>query len=230
MGGADLFVILFGAPLLLLAISIPLLLLQTVFRGGLRFSGWVMRWVGRYRNFHQRQPPREAELSKASHGAAVLAIVALALHGVGAARIDAFLTGLRTAPENPWYFIPALAIAGLVGWGLLWTVTGARRAFWFASFRDGRLITRALVKIASGVGVYAVLWNPPAGWSPDVLAWIATARNTAGGRFVIEALVLWLTVTGLAKMVLVFARRISRAREQVTVDIAAQQFNWDDMQ
>lgn len=189
----------------------------------------LLHGVGRYRNFHARQQPREAELSKASHGAAVLAICALALDNLGAARIDAFLTALRAAPESPWHFGPALAVAGVVGWGVLWTVTGARRAFWFASFRDGRIITRALVKIASGVGVYAVLWNPPASWSPDVLAWIAVARNTAGGRFVIEALVLWLTVTGLVKLVLVFARRISRAREQVTVDIAAQQFNWDDM-
>jgi hypothetical protein len=199
-------------------IMLPLALLMDIFH-----------WTGRYRQFHQRQQPREAELSKASHGAAVLAIVALALVRIGGDAINSFIGGLIEAPENPWNFAPALLLAGLVLWGLLWFVTGARRALWFASFRDGRLITRAVCKMIFGAAVYAVAWRPPSSWPPDVLAWIAWARALPSARFAIEALVIWLTVTGLVKFLLVMWRRISRAREQVAADIAAQGFDWDEV-
>jgi hypothetical protein len=144
----------------------------------------------------------------------VLAIVARALFVIGEARIDSFLAALRAEPQNPLYSGPALAVAGVVLWAILWTVTGARRALWFGSFRDGRLITRDLVKIVAGAGIYAVMWNPPASWPASMLALIAAARASPYARFAVEALVIWLTVTGAVKLVLVVWRRISHAPDQ----------------
>jgi hypothetical protein len=162
----------------------------------------VLHLVGRWRMFIQRQQPRDAELLRASHGAAVLVIVALALYAVGVPEVIRFIDALRAAPADPWHFLPALAVAGVVLWGVLWLASGARRSLTYKG-RDSRLLTRAGVKILFGGAVWSVLWHPPASWAPDVLLWIAVARSVPYSRFALVALIAWLTVTGCTRFLLV---------------------------
>jgi hypothetical protein len=205
-------------------------LLVPVLVAGLLWDLWA--FVGRrYLQFHQRQQstPREAELAKASHGAAVLAIVGLGLFMAGAAEINGFLGALIAAPSDWKYAGAAAAVALAVLWGGLWFVTGARRSLAYGGFRDSRIITRAVAKIAFG-GVVWLLWNnPPASWPPDLLQWIGAARALPYSRFAIEAVIAWLVVTGFVKLVLVVWARISRARKDVIVDIDANEFDWDEV-
>src|SRR5271167_3109168 len=100
-------------------------LLVPILCAGLAWDAWSS--LGRrYVNFHrQRQyQPREAELLKASHGCAVLAICGLVAATVGPDAINGFIGGLIAAPENPWHFGLDLAFAGLVLWGLTWSMSG----------------------------------------------------------------------------------------------------------
>jgi hypothetical protein len=176
----------------------------SVLVGGLLFDAY-RGGVLRYLNFHRQHQhnPREAELLKASHGAAVLAICGLAAATVGAAAINRFIGELIAAPDDPWHFGPALAVAGLVLWGLLWFVSGAKRSLGYAGFRDSRFITRAILKVALGAAVWWVFRNPPPSWSPDVLEWIAWARASTYARLAIDAVIIWLVVTGLVRFLLV---------------------------
>jgi hypothetical protein len=100
MSGTDLFVILFGAPLLLLAISIPLILLQAVFRGGPRLFGWVIR--------RRNIPLGQRNQTRAGIGAFLLALSA----AVAA-------TGLPFVhPIGVWL------VAGVAAFGLLYLCVG----------------------------------------------------------------------------------------------------------
>jgi hypothetical protein len=164
-----------------------------------------------YRNFLRSQPPRDAELSKASHGAAVLAVVALALWFVGWPRIDAFLTAFRAAPDSPLHLAVVAGVAGVVLWGVLWLVTGARRSLQFAG-RDSRVITRAALKISVGVGVWMIWNNPPASWWP----WVVLLHEVPYSAAVVAVLCGWLAVTGAAKMLLVALPAAGNALRIVT--------------
>lgn len=158
----------------------------------------IRRWLGSYLTFIQRQDPRAQELTKASHGAAVLAFAGLLLYAAGAPAIVHFLAALRAAPDDPWHLFPALASAGVVLWGLLWVVSGARRSLAFAG-RDSRYLTRAVVKIALGVGVWLAFWHPPASWAAS----IGAARSVPFSDVAVAGVVAWLTITGLTKFLLV---------------------------
>lgn len=158
----------------------------------------IFHWSGSYRTFIQRQEPRAQELTKASHGAAVLALAGLLLYTAGAPVITRFLAALRAAPDDPWHLFPALAFAGVVLWGLLWLVSGARRSLAFAG-RDSRYLTRAVVKIALGVGLWLAFWHPPLSWSVS----IGAVRSVPFSAVAVVGVVAWLTVTGLTKFLLV---------------------------
>jgi hypothetical protein len=186
----------------------------------------IVHWIGRYRNFHQRLEPRERELSKTSHGAGVLAICALLLNTIGAAAAEEFADALQ-ASSDLRYWIPALLFAGAVLWGATWFLSGVNRSLAYAGFRDSRLINRALVKIAAGGGLYWLIWHPPASWWLSARASLAVARSLTWPCFMIEAVMLWLIVTGAVKLLLLLWQRRSLARVLVEQDIAAQQFDWN---
>ena len=187
----------------------------------------VLNLVGRWRTFVQRQQPREAELLRASHGFAVLVMAATALYAAGAAEINRFIDALRAAPSDPWHLVPAVVFAGVVLWGAVWTISGVRRSLAWAGYRDSRLLTRAGVKIALGVGVWLLFWYPPASWPREVLAWLTVARTMPESGACIVALMIWLLVTGCTKFLLVMWPRSGSAKEDVADDIAAQEFDWN---
>jgi hypothetical protein len=191
--------------------------------GGLLAVDLAYGYGKRYAIFLRQQQPRDAELMRCSHGAGILALFGLGLWTVGAAQIDAFLSALRAAPDDWQYAGGALAFAAVALWGVVWFISGARRSLAFAGFRDSRLITRATMKIGAAAAVW-MIWNyPPASW----WAWAYWLRAVPYSGAAVLAVVIWLGVTGLVKLVLVLWARYSAARDMVAQDIAAQDFHWD---
>jgi hypothetical protein len=165
-------------------------------------------------------------LTRVSHGAGVLALCALALWSVGAAQIDACLTALQRGGPDDWQYAGgAVAFGAVLVFGLLYFISGVRRSLAFAGFRDSRLITRAVAKIAFAAAVW-MIWNkPPASLSAVAVVHLVVPYSGDA----VMAVVLWLGVTGSVKLVLVLWARYSAAREMVAQDIAAQDFNWDEV-
>lgn len=146
-----------------------------------------------YFQFVERQPPERRELVKASHGAGVIALAAFLIWLPQGAQGFGDLAGaLRAEPENPAYWVPVAVLA----WGLLWLVTGWHRA---VKFRDARIIARALVKIALGVGVFVYLRDHD----------LAAGRDAAAAwGFLVLGLYLaavWCVVTGTTKTLILTA-------------------------
>jgi len=191
--------------------------------GGIVVFDLTLHFGNQYGVFLRQQQPRDAELLKASHGAAVLALCGLGLSTVGMAQIDEFVTALRAAPDDWKYAGGALAFAAVILWGVVWFVSGARRSLAWAGFRDSRLITRAMLKIGAAAAVWMIWHNPPLDW-----VWVYWLREVVpySGPAVM-VLVLWLGVTGAVKLVLVLWARHLAARDLVEQDIAAQEFDWD---
>jgi hypothetical protein len=154
-----------------------------------------------FRRFHGRQSPREQELTKASWGAAILVHCAGIMWLAGSARIQRGIDALSTWPNDLDHGVPAIAFLLVVAWGLLWFTTGTRRALAFGQERDARLITRALAKIATGLAIAILLWGPPRAWPHVIPAMPLT--------WPVLALVVWLTVTGTTKFLLVARGRRS---------------------
>src|SRR5271166_4154051 len=168
---------------------------------------------------------RGNELAVASHGAGFLALASLAVWIVGPAEFLRFMRDAPSAFPDDWiHWLPALAFVAAVGWGFLWLVSGARRSLAWAGYRDSRFLTRAIVKIAIGGGLWLAFWNPSSSWSRDAVAWLTFARMmpTTGGCLM--ALIAWLIVTGCTKFLLVMWPRFVSARGAVADDIAAQEF------
>jgi hypothetical protein len=171
---------------------------------------------------------RANELAIASHGAAFLALAVLSVWLAGWAQAMQFMLSAPGASADWLHRAVALLAVAFVVASLLWFFSGARRSLAWAGFHDSRLITRALVKIAFGAALWWAVWYPPASWPRDVLAWIAWARDMPISRVCIEAVIVWLVVTGATKFLLVVWPRFGTARALVTEDIDAQRFDWDD--
>jgi hypothetical protein len=159
--------------LLGLAVAVPFVLL----------ADWL--------KFIKHLPPREQNLTRASHGAGLLVFAALALREIIRVQgIGGFARGLSAMPDDPGLWVPALLWAITVVWGLVWFLVGCRRA---QGPRDGLLTTRAVVKSVVGFVAFFVAQGGlvPADW------W--------GAFFIEMALFLggiWCVVTGLTKFVL----------------------------
>src|SRR5271155_2721521 len=175
-------------------------------------ADWLY-WLKRART---KATPRECELAISSHGAGFLALCGFILWMMGPAEIRAFVMALWASPYDWTQCVPALVFAGFCWVGAGWFFSGARRAWQFAGFRDSRCIMRALVKISLGVGVWWVFAMPPAAWSPDVRAWVAVLWLFPYTGPVVEALVIWLLVTGGTKFLLVAVPAAGNALRVVT--------------
>jgi hypothetical protein len=151
-----------------------------------------------FRRFLLRQSPREQELTKASWGAALLVIGAGVLWVAGSAHIQKCIDALGAWPNDPLHWAPALVFLLVISWGVLWFLTGTRRALAFGQERDARLIIRALYKIAFGLVIAILLSSyggPPRYWPRVIPITVVT--------WPVLALVAWLTVTGATKFLLV---------------------------
>jgi hypothetical protein len=167
-------------------------------------------------------------LAVASHGAGFLALAVLAVCVAGSSQAMRFMLDAPDASASWLHRIGALLAVAWAVAGLLWFLSGARRALAWAGFHDSRLITRALVKIGFGAALWWAVWYPPMSWPRDVLLWMAYARAMPISRVCIEAMIIWLLVTGTTKLLFVVMPRFGSARREVEDDIEAQEFNWDD--
>ena len=123
--------------------------------------------------------PRERELTRASHGVAMILIVAFAWH-----------KNLIVLVPFEYRTDTSAAAAFVVAWGLSWVILGAGRSRF--GYRDGRLIGRAIVKVGLGLGLYFWLlpqWHLTEWW--EVLVYDAAV-----------AVSFWCVVTGATKFVL----------------------------
>ena len=100
-------------------------------------------------------------------------------------------------------WVPALAFASAVAFGLYWTLTGGARSRALAGDRDARFITRALLKIATGAAFWWFIWHPLPSWPREMLDWIVYLRTLPAGAVGIMAVTTWLVVTGLVRFLLV---------------------------
>jgi hypothetical protein len=141
------------------------------------------RWV-------KQLPPHEQALARASHGAGIIAFVLLVGFGLfGVGGVGAFFVAVAGHPDDLWK--PALLLAVVMGWGITWFIVGVKRA---SGLRDGLLTTRAIVKLAGGLGGLIYLSRIPA--KPDTSVWVYL-----GVAFGFLA-VLWCLVTGAVKVLL----------------------------
>jgi hypothetical protein len=149
-----------------------------------------------YRNFLLSQQPRDGELTRASHGMGILVLLVvagLALRQIWRWQLSDFTNALQAG--DPLHWVPALLLLLVVTWGLVWVMTGTRRALRAGAERDSRVMTRSLMKIGAGLVVMFIVYKPPAQyaglaallWSVPYLPWA------------VMAFAAWLAVTGLVK-------------------------------
>ena len=168
---------------------------------------FVATW--NYFQFIERQAPERRELVRASHGAGMIALpLFLVWYTNGTQGFAGLAAMLCAEPENPlsWVLVAVLA------WGLLWLVTGWHRA---VKFRDVRIITRSLVKIALGISVFLYLrdHDAPAGWG-GTAAWgyLVLGLHLAAVWCVVTATTKLLILTGGGGNALRAVRRSMRRR------------------
>lgn len=102
--------------------------------------------------------PLEAEQMRASHGFALMLLLPYY-----ASKAEASVKGVLPWNWHPYYWPAILAMAAF---GVYWLIIGWSRSR--SVFRDARLSTRAITKIAVGAAVYVLgvpavkdLWNSP---------------------------------------------------------------------
>jgi hypothetical protein len=136
----------------------------------------------------RRSPPRELWLAKASHGAMLLFMAALAAWLQGTAADRAWLHVLTRDPldlDRSW---PALIWTGGMLWGGFWLLIYGRLAL--SGGRDAALTLRALAKVALGVVIGLYLLPRMPGSRQEALL---------NPLMVIPA---WLLVTGTVRLLL----------------------------
>jgi hypothetical protein len=161
--------------------------------------------------FVRHLPPREQNLARASHGAALLIFAALALRVIG---FVTFLHMLVAGPAEPMLWLPALLWCATVAWGAVWFTIGCRRS---GGPRDGLLISRAAAKSVTGLTALFIAW---AGLVPG---------DWWGAGFIVIALYLagiWCVVTGLVKLVLLTRGSRTNAAGIVARQIARTAIFW----
>lgn len=183
------FTLMFAAGYLAL---LPLIIPATVW---LRYVTWI-----------SRQPPgQRVELTKASHGAGMLALsgsIVFLAHGQGAA-----------VSSMPLLWVP---LGIMVIWGALWLVTSGLQARLYGSQGplDTVLLVRSMVKV--GIGVAIAHFIPFQ--SSQLLAALPRIADLTGIVFALLCLAGWFVAwwcvfTGAAKILLLLLTRIrGRAR------------------
>src|SRR4051794_14057850 len=135
--------------------------------------------VGKWLRYFKTLSPREANLARASHGAAIIVIaVYLLKYSPTAHTITGFVYLLSLKPEiaYPWL----IAVAG----GIWWFIYGSVRS---RGPRDAFLALRAISKLAVGVAAFFILDNGllPNEWWRDLV------------EAVLPYFAIWCTTTGI---------------------------------
>jgi hypothetical protein len=164
--------------------------------------------IGPYRNLFARQSPRDGELTRASHGVGILVLLVIAgfaLRQIWRWQLGDVIAALQAG--DPLHWVPALALLLVVTLALMWVMTGVRRSLRASAERDGRIITRSVLKIAAGAGVVLLLWKPPLQYAgASALVWSVPVLP-----YGVTAFAAWLATTGLMKFALA-AKGRSRPR------------------
>jgi hypothetical protein len=174
-------------------------------------------WAERSRSF-QRLSPLEQNLQRASHGAAVIVLVLIAVFFTfGIAGVLLFVPHLVTNFADTW---PGLLVLVPLAYAIPRLVAGVRRC---QGARDGLLATRAAVKFLLGLVALPVLWSNTVARvaAPDF--WLAC------GWLLLNAVAVWLIVTGAVRFALLMWPRRA-AYTMVADSIAANEFQWDGPQ
>lgn len=159
--------------------------------GLLLFSPFIL-WQERAQRFN-RLSPAEQNLQRASHGAALVALVLLTVFltsGVGG--VADFLTGIFADPAA---HVVGLAMLLPLGYGLCRCLVGVRRCW---GLRDGLLAVRALVTGALAGGLLWALWWEPVArlFGPDFwLGMLWMFLNAAAVWFIVTGTVRFLLLT-----------------------------------
>ena len=162
------------------------------------------RVIRGYRNFLQRQQPRDGELTRAAHGFGILVLLVvagIALRQVWRWQLSDFIGSLQAG--DPLHWVPALLLLLVITWAVLWVMTGVRRSLAFGAERDSRTITRSALKILAGAALVLVLFKPPAQYAGTV----DLARSVPYLPFAVLALAGWLAATGTMKFSLALKGR-----------------------
>jgi hypothetical protein len=153
------------------------------------------------------------ELTKACHGAGMMALLGYAIALSGG--LVEFIAGFVLHPDNLLWIIALIVGA----WGLGWFLLYARHAALSVGqpYR-ATMIVRALIKLGLGWGA----WVYAAGFD----------RALGDTGFVgptLRIVAVWCLATGAAKFLLMlWGKRQGRAQSMVTGDIAASEFDWND--
>lgn len=168
----------------------------------------------RYAKWITFQPPgQRAELTKASHGAGMLA-----LSGLIVLLID---NEGGSVSSQPWVWVPLAVIAA---WGALWFVTSGLAALRYGSQgpTDTVVLVRSLVKVA--VGCTFVHFMPADMGRLLTLAWTASTGQVAlfaWGYCAGWLVAMWCIFTGAAKVLLLLLAKIPRRRKKSPVASSA---------
>jgi hypothetical protein len=164
--------------------------------------------IGPYRNLFARQSPRDGELTRASHGVGILVllvIAGIALRQIWRWQLGDVISALQAG--DPWHWVPAGGLLLVVTLALMWVMTGVRRSLRASAERDGRVITRSLLKIAAGAAVVLLLMRPPMQYAgASAFVWSVPYLPYA-----VLAVAAWLATTGMMKFALA-AKGRSRPR------------------
>jgi hypothetical protein len=167
--------------------------------GGLLAFDLAVGYGKKYAVFLRQQQPRDAELSRASHGMGilvVLVIAGIALRQVWRWQLSDFTAALQAG--DPLHWVPASLLLLVVTLALMWVMTGTRRALRAGAERDSRVMTRSLVKILAGLAVVFVVWKPPAQYA-GLAAWLWSVPYLP---YAVIAFASWLAVTGATKFLI----------------------------
>jgi hypothetical protein len=165
----------------------------------------------RIQRWHQMSPV-EQNLQRASHGFVMVFCVLAYGYLNGFNETAGTIRYITYA--NPSDALPGITFFGFFAYGFIRFVFGVRRS---VGVRDGILAARALVKLAIGC---ALLWfgqrASRAAEPPD--AFLELSMTIAGA---------WCVLTGIVRFLLMVINGGVAAREAVSLNIDANEFNWD---
>jgi hypothetical protein len=180
---------------------------------GLVVLGITQKFGSRYALFLRQQQPRDAELTRASHGfgiLAVLVVAGIALRQVWRWQFSDFTNALQSGDALHW--VPALALLLLITFAVMWVATGTRRALRAGAERDSRIMLRAFVKILAGAALAFIVCKPPMQYAEVVrLLWAVPVLPYA-----VLAVAAWLIATGAIKFSLAAKGRAKPPKPQLT--------------
>ena len=129
-------------------------------------------------------PPYEAEVTKASHGAAIIFLA----WWLGP-RLDFWHLLL---PREDWQYV-TLAACAAAAFGIYWFVLGAARSSSY--FRDAHIMTKSMVKIGVGLAAFH--------FTPAIARWVGYPALTTQ---IVLVFGFWCVITGAVKLGLAMRR------------------------